>query len=75
MNIDYDELDKPKGKELVILWFYRSIPYIIGIVVLCVTVAVACSLAAKVENQGARDPWLNATRTYSQDPKTSNSRQ
>jgi hypothetical protein len=75
MNIDYDELDKPKGKELVILWFYRSIPYIIGIVVLCVTVVAACCLAAKVENHSARDPWLNAARAYSHNPKTSNTRQ
>lgn len=71
MDIDYDELDKPRGRELVIMWFYRALPYIIGVVVLCITVAVACSIGAKMENKAASDPWLNSIRSYSRDLKTS----
>jgi hypothetical protein len=40
-----------------------------------VTVVAACCLAAKVENHSARDPWLNAARAYSHNPKTSHTRQ
>lgn len=71
MDVDYDELDRPKGKELVIMWFYRVVPYIIGILVLCVSVALACSIGAKMENKAASDPWLNTVRSYSRDLKTS----
>lgn len=56
--MEYDEYEpKPQPREIVIAALFRAIPYIVGIVVLSLAVALVCRMAARVERRGAADQW------------------
>ena len=56
--MEYDEYEpKPQPREIVIAAVFRAIPYIVGIAVLALAVAVACRIAARIETRGAADQW------------------
>lgn len=56
--MEYDEYElEPTRRERLIMLAWRSIPYAVGILVLCVLMWIACSIAARIENKGASSQW------------------
>ena len=56
--MEYDEYEpEPTLKERVIMLAWRSIPYAVGILVLCALMWIACSLAARIEDKSASSQW------------------
>ncbi len=56
--MDYDEYEpEPTWKERLAMLAWRSIPYAIGLLVMCVLVWIVCTFAARVEDSGASSQW------------------
>ena len=56
--MEYDEYEpEPTRRERLIMLAWRSIPYAVGILVLCAIVWIGCALAAKIEDRGAASQW------------------
>ena len=56
--MEYDDYEpKPQPRKIVIAAVFRAIPYVVGIAVLALAVAVACRIVARIETRGAADQW------------------
>lgn len=56
--MEYDEYEpEPTLKERLTMLAWRSIPYAVGILVLCVLMWIVCSIAARIEDRGASSQW------------------
>jgi hypothetical protein len=56
--MEYDEYEpEPTLKERAIMLAWRSIPYAVGILVLCVLVWIVCSFAARIDDKSASSQW------------------
>lgn len=57
MDWDDEYEPEPTLRERIIMLAWRSIPYAVGILAMCVLVWIICTFAARVENRGASDQW------------------
>ena len=56
--MEYDEYEpEPTRRERLVMLAWRSIPYAVGILVLCVLMWIVCTIAARIENKGASSQW------------------
>ena len=56
--MEYDEYEpEPTRRERLIMLAWRSLPYAVGILVMCIVVWIGCTLAARIENKGASSQW------------------
>lgn len=57
MDWDDEYEPEPTRRERLIMLAWRSIPYAVGILVLCVLMWIVCTIAARIENKGASSQW------------------
>ena len=56
--MEYDEYEpEPTLKERAIMLACRSIPYVVGILVMCVLVWIVCLFAARIDDKSASSQW------------------
>ena len=58
MEEEYFEFEERMAKRAMLV--ERVVRYAVGIAVASVVVALFCRIAAKSENKGASDPWMQA---------------
>jgi hypothetical protein len=57
MDDEFDYEPEPTLKERTMMLAWRSAPYALGIVVLCVFLLVACTIAARVDDPSGSSQW------------------
>ena len=69
MDWDDEYEPEPTRRERLIMLAWRSIPYAVGILIMCIVVWIGCTLAARIENNGASSQWGCAIESASRNLK------